>query len=146
ALFNLVYALAAYPAGALTDRWPRPYVYACGLLAFSVGYLGLGLVDAGGWAIVLIAVYGLFPAFTDGVGKAWISSLVPDDHRGRAQGVYQALTSGAVLFAGAWAGLLWTIGPGAGVIPLLVAGGVGLAAAMAMIGLRLSMGRRRAAS
>jgi hypothetical protein len=41
---------------------------------------------------------------------------------------------------------LWTIGPGAGVIPLLVAGGVGLAAAMAMIGLRLSMGRRRAAS
>lgn len=146
ALFNLVYALAAYPAGALTDRWPRPYVYGCGLLAFSVGYLGLGLIDAGGWAIVLIAVYGLFPAFTDGVGKAWISSLVPDDHRGRAQGVYQALTSGAVLFAGAWAGLLWTIGPGAGVIPLLVAGGVGLSAAMAMIGLRLSMGRRRAAS
>ena len=46
---------------------------------------------------MLIAVYGLFPAFTDGVGKAWISHLVPDAHRGRAQRVYQAMMNGAVL-------------------------------------------------
>ena len=140
-LFNLVYTLASYPAGALTDRWPRPYVYAVGLIAFAIGYLGLGLVDGGPMVFVLVAIYGLFPAFTDGVGKAWISHLVPDEHRGRAQGVFQGLMSGSVLAAGLWAGLLWNAGPGDGVLPLLVAGGVGLVAGVLMIMLRLTVRR-----
>ncbi|HQR26583.1 MAG TPA: MFS transporter [Nocardioides sp.] len=136
-LFNTVYTLGAYPAGALTDRWPRPYVYAVGLVAFATGYLGLGLADGGPAVFVLLAAYGLFPAFTDGVGKAWVSSLVPVEHRGRAQGVFQGLTSGAVLVAGLWAGLLWNVGPGEGVVPLLLAGSAGLAASVALVVVRL---------
>ncbi|MGB7961366.1 MAG: MFS transporter [Propionicimonas sp.] len=140
-LFNCVYTLFSYPAGALTDRWPRPYVYATGLVAFAVGYIGLGLVEGGPAVYALMAVYGLFPAFTDGVGKAWISSLVPDEHRGRAQGIFQGLNSGAVLIAGTWAGLAWTAGPGAGVVPLLVSGTAALAAALIMVGMRWRLGR-----
>ncbi len=132
-LFNTVYALGSYPAGALTDRWPRPIVYAVGLAAFAIGYLGLGLVHGGPAVFVLIAIYGLFPAFTDGVGKAWISSLVPAEHRGRAQGVFQMLMSGSVLLAGLWAGLLWTSGAGKGTLPLLVSGCVAAVAAIAMV-------------
>ncbi|MFA7324209.1 MAG: MFS transporter, partial [Candidatus Nanopelagicales bacterium] len=131
-LFNLVNTLCAYPAGAMTDRWPRPYIYAVGLGAFAAGYLGLGLVDSGPGVFICIAVYGLFPAFTDGVGKAWISSLVTDEHRGRAQGVYQALTNGSIFIAGLWAGLMWTLGDGNGVIPLLLSGSVALIAALVM--------------
>ena len=141
-LFNTVYALGSYPAGALTDRWPRPIVYAVGLAAFAIGYLGLGLVHGGPAVFVLIAIYGFFPAFTDGVGKAWISSLVPAEHRGRAQGVFQMLMSGSVLLAGLWAGLLWTSGAGKGTLPLLVSGGVAALAAIAMVaGRRLLDGR-----
>jgi MFS family permease len=136
--FNLVYTLAAYPAGALADRWRPGVVYAVGLVAFGIGYLGLGMVDGGPWVFVLIGVYGLFPAFTDGVGKAWISGLVPDDHRGRAQGVFQGLTSGAVLAAGLWAGLLWNAGSGGGSVPLVISGVVALACA---IPLAVSAGR-----
>lgn len=136
-LFNTVYTLGAYPAGALTDRWPRPYVYAVGLVAFAAGYLGLGLADGGPAVFVLLAAYGLFPAFTDGVGKAWVSSLVPVEHRGRAQGVFQGLTSAAVLVAGLWGGLLWNVGPGEGVVPLLLAGSAGLAASVALVVVRL---------
>jgi MFS family permease len=132
-LFNVVYSVGAYPAGMLTDRWPRPYVYAAGLVAFGVGYLGLGLVERGPVVFVLVAVYGLFPAFTDGVGKAWISSLVPVELAGRAQGIFQGLSSGAVLFAGTWAGLAWSTGPGGGVVPLVVAGTSGLVAAVALV-------------
>jgi MFS family permease len=135
-VYNLVYALGAYPAGALADRWPPVTVYAVGLVAFSVGYAGLGLVDGGPAVYLLIAVYGLFPAFTDGVGKAWISSLVPDEHRGRAQGVFQMLMNGAVLSAGLWAGLLWTTGPGGGIVPLLVSGAAGAVAAVVLVTLR----------
>ena len=142
-LFNSVYALASYPAGMLVDRWPRPYVYAVGLLAFAVGYLGLGLTTGGPYVFLLVAVYGLFPAFTDGVGKAWIATLVPDDRQGRAQGVFQALTSGAVLLAGVWAGLTWNLGPGAGVLPLLVSGAGSLVAAVTLVVLRVGGGATR---
>jgi MFS family permease len=131
--FNVVYTLGSYPAGVLADRWPRPIVYAVGLLAFAVGYLGLGLVESGPAVFVLIGIYGLFPAFTDGVGKAWVSSLVPDEHRGRAQGVFQALSAGAIFVAGLWAGLLWTSGAGGGVVPLIISGCAGLVAAAAML-------------
>ncbi len=143
-LFNTVYTLGSYPAGALSDQWPRPYVYAAGLAAFGIGYLGLGLVDGGSAVYLLVAVYGLFPAFTDGVGKAWIASLVPPAHAGRAQGIYQGLNSGAVLVAGIWAGLLWSAGPGDGRVPLTISGVCGLTVAIAMIaGRRFRRGRTR---
>ena len=137
-VYNLVYAVGSYPAGAISDRLPRPLVYGVGLIAFAAAYTGLGLVDSGPAVYVLLAVYGLFPALTDGVGKAWVSSLVADEHRGRAQGVFQSLSNGAVFVAGLWAGLLWTVGPGDGVLPLLVSGGLALAA-----GLVLVVGRHR---
>lgn len=144
AVYNLVYAAGAYPAGALTDRWPRPLVYAVGLLAFGIGYIGLGLVDAGPAVVLLAAVYGLFPAFTDGVGKAWVSALVPDAHRGRAQGVVQAFASVAVLVAGLWAGALWSAGPGEGTVPLVASGTVGLMAAAAFTAVAVLPHRRPA--
>ena len=69
------------------------------------------------WPILLI--YWGFTAATDGVGKAWISSLVPPDMQGRGQGLYQGLTGGAVLVAGIWAGLAWGK---QGTVPLLISG------------------------
>lgn len=137
-LYNLIYTLGSYPAGALSDRLPRPLIYGIGLLAFAAAYAGLALIGHSGWAFVLMGFYGLFPAFTDGVGKAWISTLVTDEHRGRAQGVFQSLSNGAVFLAGLWAGLSWTLGPGGGVVPLLVSG---MLAAVA--GAVLVMGRHR---
>lgn len=143
-LFNTVYTLGAFPAGILTDRWPRPLVYAIGLVAFAVGYLGLAVGSSAVMVYASIAVYGLFPAFTDGVGKAWISTLVPAGLRGHAQGVFQGLQSGAVLLAGLWAGLLWHAGAGRGVVPLAVSGIAAGVAAVAMFGWAV-LGTRHAA-
>jgi MFS family permease len=137
-VYNVVYTLGSYPAGAWSDRLPRPLVYGVGLVAFGVAYGGLSVVGHSGWVFVLLAVYGLFPAFTDGVGKAWISSLVGDEHRGRAQGVFQSLSNGAVFVAGLWAGLAWSLGPGQGVVPLTVSGVLGLVAAVVLM-----LGRHR---
>lgn len=132
-VYNVVYTLGSYPAGAISDQLPRPVVYGVGLVAFGVAYGGLAIVGPGAWVWVLVALYGLFPALTDGVGKAWISTLVGDEHRGRAQGVFQSLSNGAVFLAGLWAGLLWMAGPGDGVVPLLVSGGVGLLAGVVLV-------------
>ncbi len=119
AAYNAVYALLSYPAGALADRLGPRRVFALGLACFAVAYVGLGLIHhrAAIWPVLLI--YGGFTAATDGVGKAWISSLVPPELQGRGQGLFQGLTGGAVLVAGVWAGLAWGK---EGTVPLLISG------------------------
>ena len=118
-LYNAVYAAAAYPAGALSDRFPRHLVFATGLVFFAVGYLGLGLAHNRAAVFVLFPLYGGFAACTDGVGKAWVASLAPAGRQGSAQGLYQGLTGGAILVSGLWAGLAWN---GSGRMPLLISG------------------------
>jgi MFS family permease len=120
--YNAVYAVASYPAGLLADRIPRPAVFGIGLVFFAIGYTGLGLTTDTVAAWLLIGVYGLFTGCTDGVGKAWISSLVGSDLQASAQGVFQGLSGFAVLAAGLWAGFLWGAD---GRLPLLISGIVG---------------------
>ncbi|MFB7445817.1 MFS transporter [Streptomyces mirabilis] len=129
AVYNLAYAALSYPAGALSDRLPRPLVFAAGLVFFAVGYLGLSLIHAPWLVFVVLPLYGGFAACTDGVGKAWVSTLVPDRQQGSAQGLYQGATGAAVLLAGLWAGLAWGSD---GHVPLLVSGAAALALAVAL--------------
>jgi len=130
-VYNLAYAGLAYPAGALSDRFPRHLVFTAGLVFFAIGYLGLGLITTPGWVFLLLPLYGGFAAATDGVGKAWVASLAPPGRQGGAQGLYQGLTGGAILVAGLWAGLAWKT---TGQLPLLLSGAVALALALALAG------------
>jgi MFS family permease len=129
-LYNLAYAALSYPAGALSDRWPRPAVFALGLLCFAACYLGLGLARNDTWVLPLLLIYGGFAAATDGVGKAWVSTLVPTERQGSAQGIFQGLSGAAVLVAGVWAGLAWHT---TGRLPLLLSGTVAAVLAMALL-------------
>jgi MFS family permease len=128
--YNAVYAVASYPAGLLADRIPRPAVFGVGLVFFAIGYTGLGLTTDTVAAWLLIGVYGLFTGCTDGVGKAWISSLVGSDLQASAQGVFQGAGGFAVLAAGLWAGFLWGAD---GRLPLLISGIVGGVFAMGLL-------------
>jgi MFS family permease len=129
--YNVVYALASFPAGALADRLPHSVVFGVGLLFFAVAYLGLGLTTDPVWAWILIGVYGIFTACTDGVGKAWVSSLVGSGRQTTAQGVFQGGSGLAILVAGVWAGLLWGAD---GRLPLLVSGIAGACFAALLLG------------
>lgn len=129
--YNLVYALGSFPAGLLADRLPRSAVFGIGLIFFAIGYVGLGLTTDTATAWVLIGVYGLFTACTDGVGKAWVSSLVGSGHQATAQGVFQGGSGLAILIAGIWAGLAWGAD---GRVPLLISGAVGGCFAAALLG------------
>jgi MFS family permease len=135
-LYNVSYAALSYPAGRLSDRVPRRYVFAAGLAVFAIAYVGLGLADSGGWVWLLLPLYGAYTALTDGVGKAWVSDLLPSHAMGTGLGVYQGLSGVCVLVAGVWAGLSWGA---TGRVPLLVAGGVVavLAAVLALAGRRV---------
>jgi MFS family permease len=109
-LFSAVTVLAAYPGGAIADKYSPKSVYAVGLVAFAAAYATLGFTQNHTVALIALALYGLFPALTDGVGKAWIAGLSEVAHRGRAQGVYQASMNFAVLGAGIWGGAMWSKG------------------------------------
>ncbi len=131
-VYNLAYAGLAYPAGALSDRFPRHLIFAAGLVFFAIGYLGLGIASSPGWVFLLLPLYGGFAAATDGVGKAWVASLAPPGRQGGAQGLYQGLTGAAILVAGIWAGLAWNT---TGQLPLLLSGGVALVLALILAGM-----------
>ena len=109
-LFSAVTVLAAYPGGAIADKYSPRIVYSVGLVAFAAAYATLGLTQNHTVALIALVLYGLFPALTDGVGKAWIAGLSEANHRGRAQGVYQASMNFAILGAGIWGGALWSKG------------------------------------
>ena len=82
-------------------------------------------------ALLALALYGLFPALTDGVGKAWIAGLNVKEHRGQAQGVYQASMNFAVLGASIWGGALWT--RHAQELPLMIAAAGAALGAVALL-------------
>ncbi|MCX4407035.1 MULTISPECIES: hypothetical protein [unclassified Streptomyces] len=65
---------------------PRSLVFAVGLIFFAIGQLGLGLIHSPWPVFVVLLLYDGFAACTDGVGKAWISTLLRDHRQGSAQG------------------------------------------------------------
>ena len=135
--FNLVYTFAAYPAGIIADRLSAYTVYAIGLLAFAITYIAIGRLTSESPIMYLaVAMYGFFPALTDGIGKAIVSHTVPKTMHGRAQGVFQSLSGGAILIAGVWAGLLWNSGSGHGALPMTVAGILAGAGAVTLLLMR----------
>jgi MFS family permease len=109
-VYMFVAMLAAFPAGKVADHLHPKQVYLIGLIFFAIGYITLGLTQNHNTALIALALYGLFPALTDGVGKAWIGKLSNPESRGYAQGVFQASMNFAVLAAGIWAGVIWTSG------------------------------------
>lgn len=136
-LYNLVYAVLGYPAGALSDRVPHRFVFAAGLVVFGVAYIGLGQSTSHGVVWALLPLYGAFTALTDGVAKAWISETVPTGSRTWALGLHGGTTGAAALIAGLWSGLAWG---GSGRLPLTVSGIVALVVA---VWVALAAGRHR---
>ena len=127
-IFNISYALLSFPAGALADRFPPQFVYALGLACFAIAYGGLALTSDPAVAIALVIVYGGFAAVNDTVGKSWASKLAPEHQQLQAQARLQGFAGFAILLASIWAGLLWEMGPGDGIIPLGISSAVAVVA------------------
>jgi MFS family permease len=114
ALYNVLYSGLSWPLGSLSDRVGKRRVLAGGLLVFAAVYAGFGLAATGAAVWPLMAVYGVYIAATDGVGKAYVSDLSPAAYRATGQGAFRLATGGAAVVASLVAGVLWqVIGPGA---------------------------------
>jgi MFS family permease len=110
--YNVVYSALSWPLGALSDRVPRRWVLAAGLLVFALVYVGFAKANAGWQVWPLFAVYGAYIAATDGVAKAWVGDHVVGPFSGTAFGIFSAATGAAVLVASIAAGQVWDhVGP-----------------------------------
>ena len=113
-VMNVVYSLAAYPAGILTDRTGRS-----GVLGLGIGFLIVAdLILAFGTTIPLtllgVAFWGLHMGFTQGIFAALVADTAPLELRGSAFGLYNLAIGVAMLAASVIAGALWeAYGPSA---------------------------------
>jgi MFS family permease len=113
-VFNVVYGLGALPAGILSDRiGPKPIIF----LSFILfGFIYLGFAQAGRPAHIwlLFIAYGVFMAMTEGVQKAFLATIIPQEFKATGFGLYNTLVGLAVLPASLIGGLLWDrVGPSA---------------------------------
>ena len=107
--YNIVYAAFSFPAGKLADRFGKHRIMGTGLLIFSFAYAGFALASGIIIIFLLFGIYGIYAAGTEGISKAWISDIVPDEKRGSAIGLLTMLVSFAAFAGSLMTGLLWDL-------------------------------------
>ena len=128
---NLVYALAAYPFGKLSDRTRPKTLLAVGLIVL----IGADLVLAAShhWGAVLagVALWGIHMGITQGLLAKMVADTAPADLRGTAFGFFNLVSGLALLVASVCAGLIWDR---LGAPMTFVAGAVFCVVALALLG------------
>jgi len=141
-VMNIVYALVAYPAGAVSDQIGRTGLLAIGLVCLIVADLILALAASVLPVMIGVVFWGLHMGLTQGLFASLVADTAPADFRGTAFGVFNFAGGTAMLVASVLAGGLWeAFGP-----PATFFAGAGFTA-VALISLtlvlRLSHGERR---
>jgi MFS family permease len=107
-LYNLIYSVGSYPAGIVSDKLGRKHILLIGFLVFALAYSGFALAQNSIWMWGLFALYGVYPALTDGVGKAMAVDFTTPEVRATAIGLFAASVGLTRIPASYIGGLLWT--------------------------------------
>jgi MFS family permease len=107
ALHHLVKAGASTWGGALSDRVGRRRVILAGWSVYALAYAGFAVAASPLAVAGLFAFYGLFHALSEGAERALVTDLAGESNRGRAFGLFHAVTGAALLPASLLTGLLW---------------------------------------
>jgi len=111
-VMNIVYSLAAYPAGVLSDRYNRLTVLIIGFALLIAADLVLALSSSLIGIAIGVALWGLHMGVTQGLLATLVADTAPPDLRGTAYGVFNLLVGLALLAASILAGALWdSLGP-----------------------------------
>jgi MFS family permease len=111
---NAVYAAAATPAGALSDRLGRPTLLAGGMIVLALADAILAATTGRAALLAGAGLWGAHMALSQGVLAALVADTAPAAERGTAFGVFNLLTGVVLLLASVIAGALWQgFGPAA---------------------------------
>lgn len=110
--YNIIFATVSLPAGRLSDRLGRKTLLVAGYAVYGLVYVGFALANAPLQVWVLFAIYGLYMAFTEGVEKALVTDIAPQELRATMVGLHATVVGIGLFPASALAGLLWDwLGP-----------------------------------
>jgi MFS family permease len=127
---NVVYALAAWPAGALSDRIGRYVLLSCGFAILIVADLVLAFAPNVATVVLGAALWGLHMGLTQGVLASLVADTAPANLRGTAFGMFNLVAGVATVAASVVAGGLWdVVGPQV----TFIAGAVFAALALAVV-------------
>ena len=113
-VMNVVYTMAAYPAGLLSDRLGREGMIVAGFTVLIAADIVLALATDVAQVMGGVALWGLYMGLTQGVLTALVADTAPRELRGTAFGVFNLVSGVALLLASALAGILWDqLGPAA---------------------------------
>lgn len=137
-LYNVVHSVLSFPFGRLSDRVGRKRMLIAGYVFYGLVYVGFAVVSSVvrppsfAPVFVLFSLYGVYSALNEGLEKALVADIAPDEHRATFIGLHSTLTGVGLLPASLLAGGLWSLyGPSApfwfgGVLGLLAAIGLAL--------------------
>jgi MFS family permease len=108
-VMNVVYALAAYPAGALSDRVDRVTLLVIGIGLLIAADLVLGFMPTIAGIALGVVLWGLHMGFTQGLLATLVADAAPVELRGTAFGVFNLVAGGALLLASVVAGGVWDL-------------------------------------
>ncbi len=100
-LFSLV-------GGDLSDRFGRKTLIFSGWAVYALVYLGFAFVSSPWQCWVLFIIYGAYFGLTEGVEKAFVADMIPEEKRGTAYGLYNLAFGITVFPASLLFGLMWT--------------------------------------
>lgn len=106
-VMNVVYAIAAYPAGVMSDRVNRLTVLAIGIVLLVAADIALGLLPSIAGVAFGVVLWGLHMGLTQGLLAALVADTSPAELRGTAYGFFNLLGGLAMLAASVIAGALW---------------------------------------
>jgi MFS family permease len=106
-VYNIFYALSAYPAGVFSDKAGRAPILLGAFLLFALINASFAFVDRQIYLWLLFALYGLVIGLTDGVFKAFVADLAVRESEGEAFGLYHMVTGLATLIGNVAAGFMW---------------------------------------
>jgi MFS family permease len=106
-LMNIVYASAAWPAGALSDAIGRFWLMSAGLALLAAADLALAFAPNIVWVGAGVALWGLHMGLTQGLLSALVADRAPVALRGTAFGIFNLVVGVAMLGASVVAGQLW---------------------------------------
>lgn len=129
-LMNVVYALAAYPVGILSDRVNRVTLLFIGFAVLIAADLTLGLASGIAGVAIGVTLWGLHMGFTQGVLSTLVADAAPPELRGTAFGMFNLVSGAALLAASLIAGGLWDFAGPAGTF---IAGAIFTAIAFAAL-------------
>ncbi|ASJ02792.1 MFS transporter [Thermococcus profundus] len=107
ALFNLMYAAAAYPIGFYSDRVGKRKLITVGFMIAALASLAFAYAEDLPSLIAAFVLYGLYIAIEDTVPRAYMADLAGDFEKGTVIGTYHTVFGIFVFPASVVAGYLW---------------------------------------